>query len=272
MPHPEELAGRVAIVTGGASGIGAACARLLEAAGATVVIADVQTDLGAKVAAEIGPRASCRALDVASESAWIATIDDTLKRFGRLDILVNNAGIAGGAGNIEDTTVEAWERTHAVNLDGVFLGCKHGIAAMRRTGPGKPASGGAIVNISSIAGIVGGAGPCAYTASKGAVRLLTKSVAQHCAEKRYGIRCNSVHPGGIDTPIFNPLWQAIGRAAGKALIDARHPIGHMGEPRDIAEAVLYLASDRSKFVTGAELIADGGITSGIQGRTSGGAP
>jgi 3(or 17)beta-hydroxysteroid dehydrogenase len=266
MTQPGELAGRVAIVTGGASGIGAACARVLAAAGATVVTGDVQDDLGAGVARGIGSAASFRPLDVASEPSWIAVIDDTLARFQRLDILVNNAGVSGGSGTIEDTTVEAWERVHAINLDGVFLGCKHGIAAMKHTGPGKPAAKGAIVNISSVAGIIGGAGPCAYTASKGAVRLLTKSVAQHCAEKRYDIRCNSVHPGGIDTPIFNRLWQAIGREAGKAIIDARHPVGHMGEPDDIAEAVLWLASDRSKFVTGAELIADGGITSGIQRR------
>ncbi|MCW5747934.1 MAG: glucose 1-dehydrogenase [Alphaproteobacteria bacterium] len=260
----DELAGRVAIVTGGASGIGAACARLLAAAGASVVIGDVQDDLGATVARDIGARTSFRTLDVAGEESWQAVIDDTLARFGRLDILVNNAGISGGAGTIEDTTVEAWERVHAINLDGVFLGCKLGIAAMKRTGPAKPVAKGAIVNISSIAGIVGAAGPCAYTASKGAVRLLTKSVAQHCAEKRYDIRCNSVHPGAIDTPIFNPLWQLVGREFGKSLLDSRHPVGHMGTPQDIAEAVLYLASDRAAFVTGAELVADGGITSGIQ--------
>jgi 3(or 17)beta-hydroxysteroid dehydrogenase len=194
-------------------------------------------------------------------------MDDTVQRFGRLDILVNNAGISGGHGTVEDTTVEAWERTHAVNLDGVFLGCRHGIAAMKRTGPDKPHAGGAIVNISSLAGLVGGAASCAYTASKGAVRLLTKSVAQHCAEKGYGIRCNSVHPGGIDTPIFDPLWQRLGRDTGKAIIASRHPLGRMGEPEDIAQAVLYLASDRSRFVTGAELVADGGISSGIQRRT-----
>jgi 3(or 17)beta-hydroxysteroid dehydrogenase len=256
----------VAIVTGGASGIGAATCRLLAREGATVVVADLQDDLGAKVAAEIGGMAVFQRLDVASDADWQRVIDDTLRRFGRLDILVNNAGISGGQGTIETTTVENWERVHAVNLDGVFLGCKYGIGAMRRTGPAKPASKGAIVNISSIAGIVGAAGPCAYTASKGAVRLLTKAVAQQCAEKGYAIRCNSIHPGGIDTPIFNPLWQMMGHEQGKAFIGSRHPVGHMGEPEDIAEAVLYLASDRSRFVTGSELVADGGITSGIQRR------
>ncbi|HJQ55553.1 MAG TPA: glucose 1-dehydrogenase [Vineibacter sp.] len=263
MASSSDLDGRIAIVTGGASGIGAATARVLAGAGATVVVGDVQDDLGARVASEIGARASFRTLDVTIEASWQALVDDTLVRFGRLDILVNNAGITGGYGTVEDTTVEVWERVHAVNLDGVFLGCKFAIAAMRQTRPGKPAAMGAIVNVSSIAGLVGGAGPCAYTASKGAVRLLTKAVALHCAEQGYDIRCNSVHPGGIDTPIFNPLWQLVGRDWGKAMIDSRHPVGHMGEPEDIAEAVLYLASDRSKFVTGAELVADGGITSGI---------
>ncbi|MBL8674316.1 MAG: glucose 1-dehydrogenase [Rhodospirillales bacterium] len=263
----EELIGRVAIVTGGASGIGAACVRMLARAGASVVVADIQEETGRRLAAGIGPRAWFQALDVASEAGWRRVVDATLERFERLDILVNNAGISGGQGTVEDTTVEAWERVHAVNLDGVFLGCKFAIEAMRRTGPAKPDGGGAIVNISSIAGLIGGAGPCAYTASKGAVRLLTKSVALHCAEKRHGIRCNSVHPGGIDTPIFEPFWQLAGREQGKAFIGAAHPIGHMGEPEDIAEAVLYLASDRAKFITGAELVADGGITSGIQRRS-----
>jgi 3(or 17)beta-hydroxysteroid dehydrogenase len=259
-----DLDNLVAIVTGGASGIGAATCRLLAREGANVVVADVQDDLGQKVAKDIGGTAVFCHLDVASEADWQRVIDDALQRFGRLDILVNNAGISGGMGSVETTTVENWERVHAINLDGVFLGCKYGIGAMKRTGAAKPASKGAIVNISSIAGIVGAAGPCAYTASKGAVRLLTKSVAQQCAEKAYGIRCNSVHPGGIDTPIFNPLWQLMGHEQGKTFIGSRHPLGHMGEPEDIAEAVLYLASDRSRFVTGSELVADGGITSGIQ--------
>jgi 3(or 17)beta-hydroxysteroid dehydrogenase len=262
-----DLDNLVAIVTGGASGIGAATCRLLAREGAAVVIADVQDGLGAELASAIGGMAIYRHLDVASEAEWQRVTDDTLQRFGRLDILINNAGISGGPGNIETTTVENWDQVHAVNLDGVFLGCKYAIAAMKRTSTAKPASKGAIVNISSIAGLVGGAGPCAYTASKGAVRLLTKSVAQQCAEKGYAIRCNSVHPGGVDTPIFNPLWQMMGREQGKALIGSRHPLGHMGEPEDIAEAVLYLASDRSRFVTGSELVADGGITSGIQRRT-----
>ena len=268
----EELVGKVAIVTGGASGIGDATCRLLARHGASVVVADVQDDLGARVAREIGPLAWFHKLDVAVESGWEALLAAVLARHGRLDILVNNAGISGGTNSVEDFTVELWDRTHAINLDGVFLGCKHAIGAMKTTSVRKPAAGGAIVNISSIAGLIGSAGPFAYTASKGAVRLLTKSVAAWCAQERNAIRCNSVHPGGIDTPIFNPLWQMVGHEAGKNFIGSRHPIGHMGEPADIAEAVLYLASDRSKFVTGSELVADGGITSGVQRRTLFAAP
>jgi 3(or 17)beta-hydroxysteroid dehydrogenase len=138
---------------------------------------------------------------------------------------------------------------------------------MKETGSDKPAAKGSIVNISSVAGLVSGAGPIAYTASKGAVRLLSKSVALYCAEKKYDILCNSVHPGGVDTPIFNPLWQAVGREQGKAFLGARHPIGRMAEPEEIGEIVLWLASDRSSYVTGAEIAADGGITTGLVKRS-----
>lgn len=254
----EELSGRVAIVSGGASGIGAASAALLAAAGARVIVADLKaaTDgIGRFV-----PH------DVALEESWQALLADVLKREGRLDIMVNNAGITGGVGSVESTDVESWQRVQQVNSEGVFLGCKYGIQGMKRTGADKPKSRGSIVNISSVAGLQAGAGSIAYTASKGAVRLLSKSVALHCAEQNYDIRCNSVHPGGVDTPIFDPLWQFMGREQGKALIDGRHPIGHMAEPREIAEVVLWLASDRSSFVTGAEITADGGLTTGLMRR------
>src|SRR5690348_4724083 len=253
-----ELSERVAIVTGGASGIGAASARLLQDAGATVIIADIQD------AKDSAGRFVTH--DVASEASWKALLANVLDREGRLDILVNNAGISGGTGTVESTTVEEWQRVQAINSEGVFLGCKYAIAGMKKTGPRKPECKGSIVNISSIAGLISGAGPLAYTASKGAVRLLTKSVALHCAEKKYAIRCNSVHPGGVDTAIFNPLWQAVGHEQGKAFIGARHPIGRMAEPPELAEVVLWLASDRSSFVTGAEIVADGGITSGLMRR------
>jgi 3(or 17)beta-hydroxysteroid dehydrogenase len=238
--------------------------RLLAEAGATVISADIQT---------AGKDAPGRFVqhDVASEDSWKALLADALQREGRLDILVNNAGVSGGWSNIETTTVESWRRVEAINSEGVFLGCKYAIEGMKKTGPGKPASKGSIVNVSSVAALIGSAGPAAYTASKGAVRLLSKSVALYCAEQKYGIRCNSVHPGGVDTAIFNPLWQAMGHEQGKALIGAHHPIGRMAEPEDLGEIILWLASDRSSFVTGAEFVADGGLTSGLMRRTAFGA-
>jgi 3(or 17)beta-hydroxysteroid dehydrogenase len=253
-----ELSGQVAIVTGGASGIGAASAALLASAGATVVVADLKAaddDIGRIVQH-----------DVTDEDSWQALLGDVLTREGRLDIMVNNAGISGGAGSVESTDVETWQRVQRVNSEGVFLGCKYAIQGMKQTGPAKPKSKGSIVNISSVAGLQAGGGSIAYTASKGAVRLLSKSVALYCAEQKYDIRCNSVHPGGVDTPIFDPLWQFMGREQGKALIDGRHPIGRMAEPGEIGEVVLWLASDRSSFVTGAEIAADGGISTGLMRR------
>jgi 3(or 17)beta-hydroxysteroid dehydrogenase len=255
-----ELSGQVAIVTGGASGIGAAAVALLAGAGATVVTADIQP------AAEQAPGRFVQH-DVSSEESWIALLADVLKSEGRLDILVNNAGIVGGFSNIETTTVEQWRKVEQVNSEGVFLGCKYAVDGMKRTGPGKPTSKGSIVNISSVAALLGSGGPTAYSASKGAVRLLSKSVALYCAEQKLGIRCNSVHPGGVDTPIFNPLWQAMGHEQGKALLGSHHPIGRMAEPNDLGELILWLASDRSAFVTGAEFVADGGLTTGLRRRT-----
>jgi len=259
-----ELSGQVAIVTGGASGIGAAAASLLEAAGAIVVVADIQpaNDGAGRFVTH----------DVSSEEAWKALLADVLEREGRLDIMINNAGVSGGAGTLENTTVEQWRKVEAINSEGVFLGCKYAIEGMKQTGPDKSVPKGSIVNVSSIAGLIGSAGPAAYTASKGAVRLLSKSVALHCAEQKYNIRCNSVHPGGVDTAIFNPLWQMVGREQGKAFVDASHPIGHMAEARELGELLLWLASDRSSFVTGAEFVADGGMTSGLSRRRVFGAP
>jgi len=251
-----ELSGQVAIVTGGASGIGAATVALLAEAGAAVVVADIQP------AAKEAPGRFVKH-DVASEDSWKALLADVLGRDGRLDILVNNAGITGGWGTIETTTVEQWRRIEAVDSEGVFLGCKYAIEGMKKTGVQKSASKGSIVNVSSVAALIGSAGPTAYCAAKGAVRLLSKSVALYCAEKKYGIRCNSVHPGGVDTPIFNPLWQAMGHEQGKAMIGGHHPIGRMAEPEDLGELILWLASDRASFVTGAEFVADGGLTMGL---------
>ncbi|MGZ3339928.1 MAG: SDR family oxidoreductase [Reyranella sp.] len=253
-----ELSGQVAIVTGGASGIGAAAAALLAGQGARVIVADLHE-------AKDGTGRFV-SHDVASEESWRSLLADVLASEGRLDIMVNNAGISGSYANPETTTVEQWQHVQAINSEGVFLGCKYAIQGMKQTGPDKTASKGSIVNVSSIAGLIGSAGPTAYTASKGAVRLLSKSVALYCAEQKYNIRCNSVHPGGVDTPIFNPLWQAMGHEQGKAYIGSRHPIGRMAEPVDLGEVVLWLASDRSSFVTGAEIVADGGLTSGLMKR------
>ena len=253
-----DLSGQVAIVTGGASGIGAASATLLADAGARVIVADLQDAEGG-----IGRFVQH---DVTSEESWQALLANLLEREGRLDIMVNNAGISGGAGSVESTDVATWQKVQAVNSDGVFLGCKYAILGMKRTAPEKSAPKGSIVNISSIAGLISGAGSLAYTASKGAVRLLTKSVALYCAEQKYNIRCNSVHPGGVDTPIFNPLWQMVGHERGKTFLGSRHPIGRMAEPGEIGEVVLWLASDRSSFVTGAEIAADGAMTAGLMRR------
>ena len=247
---------KVCIVTGAASGIGRGCAELLAREGGRVVLADVSDEAGGEAAKAIGGDATFVHCDVADESSWQATIAAALERFGRLDVLVNNAGIMI-PGDIESGTVEDWQRTMDVNGLGVFLGCKHAIPAMRRGG------GGSIVNLSSTAGLVGTPPYAAYSASKGAVRILTKSVALHCKHKGDAIRCNSVHPGGIDTPMVHALWAGSGMDAeqiAKALESGN--AGRFGEPRDIAGMVLYLASDESRFVNGAELVVDGGLTAG----------
>ncbi|MBX9746152.1 MAG: SDR family oxidoreductase, partial [Hyphomonadaceae bacterium] len=174
-------------------------------------------------------------------------------RFGPLDVLVNNAGVALGA-SVEDTSIEQWHWLMGINLDGVFLGTRYAIAAMK-------SRGGSIINLSSIEGLIGDPNLAAYNASKGGVRLLTKSAALHCAKAGYGIRVNSIHPGYIRTPMVEGYIAAQpDPSAAKAAIAALHPLGHIGEPNDIAYGVLYLASDESKFVTGAELVIDGGYT------------
>lgn len=253
-----ELTGRVAIVTGGASGIGAASAALLAEAGARVVVADLQEPRGGT--------GRFVAHDVADEGSWRRLLDDVLGREGQLDILVNNAGTSGAAGSIESTDVATWQKVQAVNSEGTFLGCQYAIEGMKVGSPSKAAPRGSIVNVSSVAGLHAGHGWIAYAASKGAVRLLTKSVALYCAERKYAIRCNSVHPAGVDTPMFDPLWQMVGREVGKAFLDSLHPIGRMATPQEIAEVVLFLATDRSGFMTGAEIVADGGITAGLARR------
>ncbi|MBN9241846.1 MAG: glucose 1-dehydrogenase [Mesorhizobium sp.] len=246
--------GKVALVTGAGLGLGRATSLLLAKEGAKLVVTDIDEKLAAQTAAAIGEAAgevlSLRH-DVSDPDEWSSVMAAVEKKFGRLDVLVNNAGIAI-AKTIEDTTLAEWRRTMAVNLDGVFLGCQAGIGLMKKTG-------GSIVNLSSIDGIIGEADLAAYCASKGGVRTLTKAVAVHCAEQKYGIRCNSIHPGYVWTPQTENYLRDLGRLEeerAKAL--SRHPIGFLGEPSDIAYMVLYLASDESKFVTGAEMVVDGG--------------
>ncbi len=246
--------GKVAIITGGASGIGRGCALRLAAEGARIVIADRDVERGKAVAAELGAPHSFFAIDVTDEAAWTALVDDTVRACGRLDILVNAAGVAV-LGDIERATLEQWRFVNSINSDAVFLGCKAAVRVMKATG------GGSIINLSSVAGLVGDADAPAYCASKGAVRLLTKSVALHAARRGYNIRCNSVHPSYIATPMvdaFVAAWPD--QAKMRARVEQAAPLGRIGEVDDVAHLIVYLASDESRFITGAELVVDGGLT------------
>ena len=247
------VSGKVALVTGAASGIGKAVAMMLAREGAAVAATDIDSEGGAATAAAIGDNARFIAHDVTDEDAWRSAIGSAVDAFGGLDILVNCAGI-GFASNLEETTLEDWRRVHAVDLDSVFLGCKHAVAVMADGG------GGSIVNISSISGIIAGHNLGAYNSAKAGVRLLTKSVALHCARKGYNVRCNSVHPTFVDTPILDSILKRSGREEGLAKLSRQVPLGRVGSPDDVAYGVLYLASDESGFVTGSELIIDGGIS------------
>ena len=244
---------KVAIVTGGASGLGAADARMLAAEGARVVLTDIDNEAGAKAAAEIG--AEFVRQDVSEEDTWAPLVDGVMERHGRLDVLVNNAGIASIA-DVEHTTTEVWRRTLAVHLDGTFFGCRAAIPAMKQGG------GGSIINISSTAALIGIAPYFAYSAAKGGIRSLTKSVAVHCRERKNGVRCNSVHPGSIDTPMVAAALEGLRQVKLPARGEreaARIAIG-LGEPNDVAYMVLFLASDESKHVTGAEMVVDNADT------------
>jgi NAD(P)-dependent dehydrogenase (short-subunit alcohol dehydrogenase family) len=247
--------GRTLIVTGGASGIGAATCRLAAAEGASVVVADLpaQARAGETLAAGLGGRAVFVPIDVAEEGDWIRLTGDSTARFGRIDGLLNGAGI-GVPADIEACSLEDFHRVYRVNGLGVFLGCKHGVLAMK-------GGGGAIVNISSVLGLRGMGATPGYCASKGAVRLLTRNVALHCAWQGYPIRCNSVHPGYIDTPLIAPrLASTVGNMTGREYLESLHPIGRLGTAEEIARLVLFLLSDESSFCTGAEFVADGGLT------------
>jgi len=242
------VAGKIAIVTGGAAGIGRAIAKLLASEGARVIITDINIDDGKTAARAIGKRAVFMAHDVADEAAWIEVIADTVKQFGGLNILVNNAGIGSPNVRPENADLDQWRRVQSVNLEGTFLGCKHALPAM------ESGDGGSIINISSIAAFVPTAGDLVYGASKAAVLQLTRSLALHCAQNESNIRVNSIHPGAIRTKGVE------GRRSPEILrqVESSVPMGHMGDPEDIAYAALYLASDESKYVTGLAMIVDGG--------------
>ncbi len=248
------LSGKIALVTGGASGIGLATATRFAEHGATVVVADLNI-AGARTAAKANPALHAVQLDVTDETRWAAVIDETVERFGRLDAVINSAGI-GTVSDIETCTTAEWRRVMAVNADGVFFGCRNAVRAMK-------AHGGSIVNLSSVSGLVGGHNLVAYNASKGAVRLLTKSVALHCARKRYGIRCNSVHPTFVATPMLQKLMDGRSTADQERLHEAlcaQVPLGRIAEPTEIADLLVFAASDESRFMTGSELVIDGGLT------------
>ena len=260
------VSGKIALVTGAASGIGRACAVILAQEGATVVITDVQQEAGRNCVSEIeaaGGSANFLSHDVTSEEAWIGVVAEIRQRCGRLDILVNNAGI-GVAAPVTEMSLVDWRRQQSINIEGTFLGVKHALPLMRASG------GGSIVNMSSLAGLVASPNLSGYSATKGAVRMFTKSVAMECAALKDGVRVNSVHPGIIDTPIWDTIFARRGEAAAPATggqepidLDARAavstPLGFKGSPEDIAWGVLYLASDESRYVTGTELVIDGGI-------------
>jgi len=244
--------GKVAIVTGAASGMGKADAKLLAEQGAKVVLADLNEVDGQAVADEIGDNAVFMRLNVTDEDNWKSVIAQTVETFGKLDILVNNAGMIS-LGTIVDTELEDWRRINAVNSDGVFLGCKHAIPAMAESG------GGSIINMSSVAAIHGQSFVAAYTASKGAVRALTKNIAMFCKEQKNDIRCNSIHPDGVKTPMVVKV--ATGQeTATQEDIDKIGAFGNMCDPEDIANLVLFLASEESRFINGAEMLIDNAST------------
>ncbi len=257
------LKNKVGLITGAGSGIGAECARLMAREGAAVALTDLDADAVARVASEItsdGGRAISLAQDVVVEAQWESVLAQTREAFGEVSILVNNAGIAPNGEHVEEMDFEEWRHVIAVDLDSVFLGCKHGVRAMKT-------HGGSIINVSSIMGIVGNPGSGSYNAAKGGVRLLTKVVALECAQNGYAIRVNSIHPGYIKTPLVTDGVVSIAAREGEQtpeevleMITLRHPIGRMGQASEIANAVLFLASDEASFVTGTELVVDGGYT------------
>lgn len=256
------LGGKVAVVTGAARGIGAAIADAFAAEGATVWITDIDVHGGAAAADRIGRGARFQGLDVREADDWSSAMGAVLQRDGRLDILVNNAGISGFESGFvphdpEHASLEAWRAVHATNLDGTFLGCRYAIRAMRRTGSGS------IINISSRSGMVGIPGAAAYASSKAAVRNHTKSVALYCAEQGLAVRCNSIHPAAILTPMWEPLLgDGPDRERRMADFVSDTPLRRFGKPEEVAAVAVMLASDEAAYITGTEITIDGGILAG----------
>jgi NAD(P)-dependent dehydrogenase (short-subunit alcohol dehydrogenase family) len=255
MTSPGRVENKIALVTGAADGIGKAIATLLSKEGAFVYVADINETLGEATAKEIG--GSFVLLDVSKEDSWQSAIDEIKKQKGGLDILVNNAGIIGkGAQDPEHATLADWKLIHAINLDSVFLGCKYAIGIMKE-------KGGSIVNMSSRSGIVGVPGAAAYASTKAAVRNHTKSVALYCASQNYHIRCNSVHPGSIMTAMWKGmLGEGEDYEKNLAKFAKDIPLKRFGTPDEVAQAVMFFASDESSYTTGAELLVEGGIMAG----------
>ena len=252
------LRGKVALISGAASGIGRETAQLFAREGAEVFFGDIDADKGREAAARIGAAAHFVPLDVTQERSWSEAVETVLQRAGRLDVLLNSAGIWTG-GDFIDCSLAEWQRTMDVNATGTFLGCRFAVKAMREKG-----NSGSIVNISSIYGNIAADDAVAYAASKGAVRLLTKGVALYCAAKALPIRCNSVHPTYVDSEMLDSFAEACGgREATVAGLASVVPMRKLPVPNDIAEAILFFASDAARMVTGAELPVDGGMLAGI---------
>ncbi len=259
------LKNKIALITGSARGIGKSTAELFHKEGATVIVTDIRDVEGQSLASNLKTNSEYLHLDVGNEENWQKATEYISQKYGHLDVLVNNAGITGflettGAWDAENADLQSWEEVHRVNATGVMLGCKYAIRLMKE-------KGGSIVNISSRSGVVGIPGAVAYASSKAAVRNHTKSVALYCAEKGYKIRCNSVHPAAIMTPMWDTMLGE-GEQRNQIIeeVEAGIPLGHFGEPIDVAYGILYLASDESKYVTGIELTIDGGILAGSEAK------
>lgn len=259
------LKNKIALITGAARGIGQATAERFHEEGATVIVSDILDEQGKEVVAKLGDRAEYKHLDVKHEDQWNSISEYITQKYNRLDVLVNNAGITGfletqGPFDAEHADINSWNEVHKVNATGTMLGCKYSIKLMKE-------HGGSIINISSRSGMVGIPAAVAYASSKASVRNHTKSVALYCAEKGYRIRCNSIHPAAIMTPMWNAmLGEGTERVNMIRSIERGIPLGHFGDPKDVANGALYLACDESKYVTGIELTIDGGILAGSEAK------